>query len=193
MNTESEFILEDKLIAQLVELGYESVRIDDEAMMLANLKRQLEIHNEVTLSDAEFALVLNHLNNGSVFERAQILRDMFVLKREDGENLRIRFLDTQEWCQNEYQVTHQVSIEGRRKTRYDVTILVNGLPLVQVELKRRGVELKEAFHQIQRYKRDSFDAGFGLFQYVQLFVVSNGVNTKYFSNNAKVSFEQTFY
>ena len=193
MNTESEFILEDKLIAQLVELGYESVRIDDEAMMLANLKRQLEIHNEVVLSDTEFALVLNHLNNGSVFERAHILRDMFVLKREDGENVRIRFLDTQEWCQNEYQVTHQVSIEGRRKTRYDVTILVNGLPLVQVELKRRGVELKEAFHQIQRYKRDSFDAGFGLFQYVQLFVVSNGVNTKYFSNNAKVSFEQTFY
>ena len=193
MNTESEYILEEKLISQLLELGYESVRIDDEAMMLANLKAQLEIHNQVRLTDAEFNLVLNHLNHGSVYDRAHILRDQFTIKRDGGENLRIRFLDCNEWCQNEYQVTHQVSMEGRRKTRYDVTILVNGLPLVQIELKRRGVELKEAFHQINRYKRDSYDAGFGLFQYVQLFVVSNGVNTKYYSNNLKVSFEQTFY
>ena len=91
------------------------------------------------------------------------------------------------------QVTNQVSMEGKRKNRYDVTILINGLPLVQIELKRRGAELKVAFHQVNRYQHESYDAGAGLFQYVQLFIISNGVNTKYFSNNKTQSFQQSFF
>jgi type I restriction enzyme R subunit len=102
-------------------------------------------------------------------------------------------LNTEHWCQNEYQVTHQVSQEGSYKNRYDVTILINGLPLVQIELKRKGLELKEAFNQINRYQRHSFGANVALFQYVQIFIISNGVNTKYYANNRNQSFKQTFY
>ena len=137
---------------------------------------------------------MNRLNTGDVFTRAGILRDKpFPIKRENGEEIRISFINSEDWCLNEFQVTNQISIEGRRKTRYDVTILINGLPLVQIELKRRGIELKEAFNQIQRYHHTSYDAGYGLFQYVQLFIISNGVNTKYYSNNKKAPFEQTFF
>ena len=104
-------------------------------------------------------------------------------------------LNTREWCQNKFQVTHQLSAEGNYKNRYDVTLLINGLPLVQIELKRRGCEMAEAFHQITRYKRDSFKSGHGLFQYLQLFVISNGINTKYFANNnlAQLYLKQTFF
>jgi len=98
-----------------------------------------------------------------------------------------------EWCRNEYQVTSQVVQEGTYKNRYDVTLLINGLPLVQIELKRRGIEMKEAFNQINRYQRHSFWAGRGLFNYVQLFVISNGVNTKYYANQRKQHFKQTFF
>ena len=98
-----------------------------------------------------------------------------------------------QWCQNQFQVTQQVTIEGKYKNRYDVTLLVNGLPLVQVELKRRGLELKEAFNQVNRYHRHSFWSSQRLFQYVQMFVISNGVNTKYFANNRCQSFKQTFF
>lgn len=99
-----------------------------------------------------------------------------------------------EWCQNQYQITNQISMDGGTyKNRYDVTLLINGLPLVQIELKRRGLELKEAFNQINRYHRHSFWSGTGLFQYVQIFVISNGVNTKYYANNRKQSFKQTFF
>ena len=104
----------------------------------------------------------------------------------------IRFIDA-DVSKNHFQVTQQVTVEGRYKNRYDVTILVNGLPLVQIELKRRGLELKEAFNQINRYQRHSYWAEDGLFQYVQVFVISNGVNTKYYANNRKQSFKQTFF
>src|SRR5690606_23983589 len=107
--------------------------------------------------------------------------------------LYFEFLNTEHWCQNQYQVTHQVTIEGKYKNRYDVTLLINGLPLVQIELKRRGLEMKEAFNQINRYQRHSFGAKSALFQYVQIFVISNGVNTKYYANNRHQSFKQTFY
>lgn len=193
MATQSEAALEENLINQLVGLGYKPVVIPDEKALLANLKTQLQIHNNVTLTDAEFAVVLNHLNKGNVFERAKILRDKMQLTRTDGSSLYLEFINQEFWCQNQYQVTHQISIEGTYKNRYDVTILINGLPLVQVELKRRGLELKEAFNQTNRYQRHSYSAGFGLFQYVQLFVISNGVNTKYYANNRKQSFKQTFY
>ena len=194
MSTQSEAALENALISQLCGMEYEKVVLGDEAAMLANLKRQLEIHNPgIKFSKTEFDRVLNHLNTGSVFERAKLLRDKFELKRDNNETAYIRFLNCDDWCMNEFQVTNQVTIEGKRKNRFDVTLLINGLPLVQVELKRRGAELKVAFHQINRYQNNSFDAGFGLFQYVQLFIISNGVNTKYFSNNKQQSFKQTFF
>jgi len=197
--TQSEFALEQGLIEQLQRMEYARVRIDHEAAMLSNLKRQLEIHNDnIQLTQPEFDRVLNHLNTGTIVERAKILRDKFALKREaangqPAETLYISFLNSDDWCMNEFQVTNQVSMEGKRKNRYDVTILINGLPLVQIELKRRGAELKVAFHQVNRYQHESYDAGVGLFQYVQLFIISNGVNTKYFSNNKSQSFQQSFF
>ncbi|MCG8329983.1 MAG: type I restriction endonuclease subunit R [Chitinophagales bacterium] len=191
--TQSEQILEDNLVKQLATLGYEFVSIKDEADLLANLKTQLEKHNEVKLSDKEFFRVLNHLNKGNIFDRAETLRDRYQLTKDNGDICYIEFLNQEHWCQNLYQVTQQVSIEGKYKNRYDVTLLINGLPLVQIELKRRGLEIKEAFNQINRYQRHSFWASSGLFQYVQIFVISNGVNTKYYANNRRQSFKQTFY
>jgi len=190
---QSEQALENALIEQLGTLGYDYVSIPDEMALRANLKAQLEKHNKITFSDAEFKQILNHLDKGNVFERAKILRDKMCLTRDNGDSFYLNFLEQEEWCQNEYQVTNQVTIEGSYKNRYDVTLLVNGLPLLQIELKRRGLELKEAFNQINRYQRHSFGASNGLFQYVQLFVISNGVNTKYYANNRKQSFKQTFY
>lgn len=193
MTHQSEAVLEANLITQLTALGYEKVTIRDEASLLANLKTQLEKHNKTTLSDTEFDRILNHLNKGNVFEKAKILRDKFALLKDDGETTYIEFMDTEHWCQNLFQVTQQVTIEGKYKNRYDVTLLINGLPLVQIELKRRGLELKEAFNQINRYQRDSYGFNSGLFHYVQIFVISNGVNTKYYSNNKKQTFKQTFF
>jgi len=194
MSTQSEQLLEDNLIKQLTtDLGYTYVAISDEAALLANLKTQLEKHNNVRLTDREFGQVLNHLNKGNIFERAKILRDKMQLTRENGQSIYIEFLNMDFWCQNQYQVTRQIKNEGSYKNRYDVTLLINGLPLVQIELKKRGLELKEAFNQINRYQRHSFGASNGLFQYVQIFVISNGVNTKYYANNPKQSFKQTFY
>lgn len=199
MTTQSEQALENNLIDQLVGMGYERVQIGGEAEMVANLRTQLELHNNTTLSDGEFERVLNHLNKGGVYDRAQTLRDKMSLARDDGTHKNIEFLDVQRWCQNRFQVTNQVTQEGSYKNRYDVTILVNGLPLVQIELKRRGIELKEAFNQVNRYRRHSFASSYGLYQFVQLFVISNGGNTKYYSNTVgynnskKESFKFTSY
>lgn len=199
MPYESEQTLENNLIAQLVDMGYERVRVDDEASMVANLRTQLEVHNEMIFSDSEFERILNHLNKGGVYERAKTLRDKMSLPRDDGTNKNIEFINMREWCQNRFQVTQQVQQEGNYQNRYDVTILINGLPLVQIELKRRGIELKEAFNQVNRYRRHSYASSYGLFQYVQLFVISNGVNTKYYSNTIahgsthKESFKFTSY
>ena len=190
---ESEAELEGNLISRLTGLGYEPVSILDERGLLANLKAQLEKHNKLSLSASEFERVLNHLDKGNVFDRAKTLRDRFALPRDDGTSAYIQFLNTEEWCRNEYQVTNQISVEGSYKNRYDVTLLINGLPLVQIELKRRGLELKEAFNQINRYQRHSFWAARGLFGFVQLFVISNGVNSKFYANNRDQSFKQTFF
>lgn len=193
MSTQSEQVLENQLIAQLSKIGYTKVAIPDESALLANLKIQLEKHNKVEFTNKEFDRVLNILSKGSVFEKAKTLREKQHIVRDNGDNLYFEFLNTEHWCQNEYQVTQQITIEGRYKNRYDVTLLVNGLPLVQIELKRRGLEMKEAFNQINRYQKQSFGAKSALFQYVQLFVISNGVNTKYYANNRHQSFKQTFY
>jgi type I restriction enzyme R subunit len=189
-----EQVLEDNLVTQLVTLGYEVAQITDEKSLLANLKLQLEKLNslKVKLSDNEYKQILNALSKGSVFEKAKTLRDRLQVNRDDGSALYIQFL-ADDWAENQFQVTQQVTVEGRYQNRYDVTILVNGLPLVQIELKRRGLELKEAFNQVNRYQRHSYWASYGLFQYVQTFVISNGVNTKYYANNKNQSFKQTFY
>jgi type I restriction enzyme R subunit len=186
-------ILEEQLIAKLQEVGYALVQINNENELITNLKIQLEKHNNIHFSDKEFEKVLNILSKGSVFEKAKTLREKQHIIRDNGDNLYFEFINTDQWCQNEYQVTHQVSMEGKYKNRYDVTLLINGLPLVHIELKRRGLELKEAFNQVNRYQRHSFSSSYGLFQYIQIFVISNGVNTKYYANNRFQSFKQTFY
>lgn len=195
MTAQPEQILERNLIAQLERLGYKSVAIKDEKELLFNLKTQLEKHNKVVISETEFKQILNQINKGNVFERAKILRDRVQYTNDLGENKTIELINQIHWCQNEFQVAQQIEMEGTYKNRYDVTILINGLPLIQIELKRRGLELKEAFNQTNRYERHSYGAGNGLFQYIQLFVISNGVNTKYYANNAlkSRSFKQTFY
>jgi type I restriction enzyme, R subunit len=192
MATQTEAQLEESLIVRLGALGWERVALPDEMALIANLKTQLEAHNGITLTQNEFARVLNHLDKGNVFDRAKALRDRYQLTRDDGSVVFIEFMNTRQWCQNRYQVTSQITVDGAYRNRYDVTLLVNGLPLVQVELKRRGLELKEAFNQVNRYHRHSYAAGRGLFQYIQIFVISNGVNTRYYANNRKQSFKQTF-
>ncbi|SCX84480.1 type I restriction endonuclease subunit R [Flavobacterium caeni] len=196
MTHQSEHILEQTLIAQLISNGYENVTIKGEQDLLGNLKSQLEKHNNKKFSDNDFALILNHLTKtNNVFEKAKLLRDKFSFRNDANEVVYIEFLNMEHWCQNQYQVTHQITMEGSYKNRYDVTLLINGLPLVQIELKRRGLEMKEAYNQISRYSKHSFGASLGLFNFVQLFVISNGVNTKYFSNftGQKPDFKQTFY
>jgi type I restriction enzyme R subunit len=191
--TQSEQELEQNLCDRLVAMGYESVNISNADQLKANLKTQLEKHNHVTLSHEEFRKVLNHLDKGNIFERSKTLRDKMLLTRDDGSPLYLEFLNIEHWCQNQYQVTNQITQERNYKNRYDVTLLINGLPLVQIELKRRGLELKEAFNQINRYQRHSFKADNGLFQYVQIFVISNGVNTRYYANNRKQEYKKTSY
>ncbi|EKN5983307.1 type I restriction endonuclease subunit R [Yersinia enterocolitica] len=201
MATQSEYELETQLVEQLVGMHYEPVNVTDEASMKANLKKQIEIHNRlesVPLTDNEFNRIFLHLTKGNeVIDRARTLRDRYQLLREDGTEKWLSFINKEEWCQNEFQVTRQVkqfnAEQNSRKTRFDVTLLINGLPLVQIELKRRGLGLKEAFNQIDRYHRDAFLVGSGLFQYVQIFIISNGVDTKYYANNRANHFEQTYF
>lgn len=192
--TQPEQALENQLIKQLLGLTYQPVKVTDTASLLVNLKTQLEAFNALSLSPVEFGKVVNHLTRkAGVFNKAHTLRDRMKLDRDDGTTVWLEFFDSNNPLRNQFQVTNQVSIEGKYKTRFDVTILVNGLPLVQIELKRRGLEMKEAFNQIQRYQKHSFWAEQGFFQYVQLFVISNGVNTKYYANARQQSFKQTFY
>ena len=196
MTSQSEQILEQTLITQLISNGYEKVTLKEEKDLLRNLKSQLEKHNNKTFSENDFGLILNHLTKtNNVFEKAKLLRDKFSFRNDANEVVYIEFLNMEHWCQNQYQVTNQVTMEGSYKNRYDVTLLINGIPVVQIELKRRGLEMKEAYNQISRYSKHSFGASLGLFNFVQLFVISNGVNTKYFSNftGQKPDFKQTFY
>lgn len=191
VNVESESILENKLIKKLSENGYERVKIRNEDDLIANFKIQLEKLNKCKLTDEEFNKILLFLDQGSIFDKAKKLRDHFFIDRKDNP-IYIKFLNHNDWCKNIFQVSNQITMEGKHKNRYDVTLLINGLPLVQIELKRRGMPLKEAFDQITRYKLHSYK---GLFNYIQIFVVSNGVNTKYFANGLKkdLQFEFTFF
>lgn len=197
MSIQSEAALENGLISTLRNMNYEYVQIDEERNLISNFKRQLEIHNKKKLAElgrsefteTEFDRILIYLEGSTRFEKAKKLRDLYPLDTEDGHRIWVEFLNRTHWCQNEFQVANQITVEGRKKCRYDVTILINGLPLVQIELKRRGVELKQAYNQIQRYHKTSFH---GLFDYIQLFVISNGVNTRYFANNPNSGYKFTF-
>lgn len=195
MSTQPEAILENELIHQLANNGYQKVLVEDEASLIANLKTQLEKLNQLTFSDSEFKRVMNILGKGSVFERAKTLRSRQYIQSDDGDSIYFSFLDKKNFENNIFQITSQVTIYGTFKNRYDVTLLVNGLPIVQIELKKRGCEISEAYNQIHRYKNHSFSANAGLYQYVQLFVISNGVNSKYFANNrvGALDFKQTFF
>lgn len=195
MTIQPEQHLENNLISQLEKLRYKKVVIRNEQELLINLKNQLEIHNNVKLTEKDFKQILTYINKGSIFQRAHTLRERIPYMNDLGENKTIELINKEFWCQNEFQVAQQIEMKGSFKNRYDVTILVNGLPLVQIELKRRGLELKEAFNQTNRYQRHSYEAGYGLFQYIQIFVISNGVNTKYYCNGTvqQRSFKQTFF
>lgn len=188
MTTQSEAALEKSFIEKLVEGGYEQVKIPDEKALKDNLKSQIERFNEIELTDDEFNKIILHLESGTIFDKAKKLRDKYALKREN-EVIYIEFFNSKDWCKNLFQVTNQVTMKKTYENRYDVTILINGLPLIQIELKKRGAELKVAFNQINRYRHHSYR---GLFQYIQIFVISNGVNTKYFANNKDLSFKYTF-
>ena len=197
MSLQSEAALENGLIATLQKMNYEYVRIEDEKALSANFKKQLEKHNKKRLeelgrtefTESEFERILIHLEGGTRFEKAKKLRDPHAFELESGERIWVEFFNRTHWCQNEFQVSNQITVEGGKKCRYDVTLLINGLPLVQIELKRRGVELKQAYNQIQRYHKTSLH---GLFDYIQLFVISNGVNTRYFANNPNSGYKFTF-
>lgn len=196
MGYQSEAELEKLLIEQLVRQGYSKVKIDNEDDLRANLREMLSIFNEeklgyTELTHKEFERIERYLEGKSVYQSAKMLRDKFILEREDGSEVYIEFFDSKNWCQNLFQVTSQVTMVSKYVNRYDVTILMNGFPVIQIELKRRGIDLKEAFNQIERYRKHSFT---GLYRYTQVMVISNGVDTKYFANSdRKFMYSQTFF
>ncbi|MEG3695224.1 type I restriction endonuclease subunit R [Vibrio coralliirubri] len=191
MAYQSEQQLEDNLIAQLGTQGFEVISLKDNAALEANLKTQLEKVNECTLSDTEFRQVLGKLEKGNIFTKAKTLRGQLDVTLDDGDSRHLTLLFDVA-SKNTFQVAQQITVKGIYTNRYDVTVLVNGFPLIQIELKRRGIELKEAFNQVKRYQKHSYHANHGLFNFIQLFVISNGVNTQYFSNNSEMSAKQTF-
>lgn len=190
---QSEAELEKSFIRDLEAQGYEYLTIRSEAELIANLRRQLETLNEYDFSDAEwerfFSEAIAGKNDGIVEKTRRIQSEHIqILHRDDGTAKNIYLIDKKRIHNNRLQVINQYEESGgTRDTRYDVTVLVNGLPLIHVELKRRGVAIREAFNQIKRYQRDSFWAASGLFEYVQIFVISNGTNTKYYSNTTRGS------
>jgi len=188
---QSEAELEREFINLLTSQGYEYLPIHNEEDLIINLRRQLEKVNNYKFTDNEwerfFKECISNPNEGIVEKTRKIQQDHIqVLKRDDGSTKNIYLIHKDNIHDNYLQVINQYEeTEGRRKTRYDVTILVNGLPLVHIELKRRGVDIREAFNQIRRYQRDSFWAASGLYEYVQIFVISNGTHTKYYSNTTR--------
>lgn len=190
---QSEAELEKEFIRLLGEQGYEYLPIHTEADLVSNLRTSLEKLNDYRFTDNEWEHFFNECiankNDDIVAKTAKIQEDYIqVLKRDNGESRNIYLIDKKNIHNNFVQVINQYVEEGGNyDTRYDVTVLVNGLPLVHIELKRRGVQLKEAFNQINRYQRDSFWAGSGLYEYVQIFVISNGTNTKYYSNTTRAN------
>ena len=193
MRVQSEYEVESLFIEKLTNMGYEYVDLKNYDDILANFREMLckvnkdelmEKKNEAFLSNAEFERIIQRLEGHTIYESAKILREEYPLLLDNGETAYIKFF-TNSYNNNTYQVAHQITMDKAHKddvlykNRYDVSVLINGLPLVQIELKRPGVEINEAINQINRYRRFSFK---GLFRYIQIFVVSNSVQTKYFAN-----------
>ena len=190
---QSEADLENEFIAMLTRQGYEHLQIHEEDDLINNLRHQLELLNSYTFSDSEwkqfFSNILANPNDGIVEKTRMIQQDnVQVLKRDDGSTKNITLIDRKRIHNNRLQVINQyVNNAGKQDNRYDVTILINGFPMVHCELKRRGVAIREAFNQINRYQRESFWAASGLYEYSQIFVISNGTHTKYYSNTTRIS------
>ena len=188
---QSEAALEKEFISFLETQGYKYLAIHNEASFISNLRKQLETLNDFTFTDGEWDRFFNESianANEGIVEKTRKIQDDYVqiLRQDDGTTKNIYLLDKKNVHNNRLQVINQYEEEGgTHKTRYDVTVLVNGLPLIHVELKRRGIAIREAFNQINRYQRDSFWASKGLFEYVQIFVISNGTHTKYYSNTTR--------
>ena len=191
---QSEAALEREFIQMLTQQGYEYLQIHQEADLIANLRRQLEALNDYQFTDSEWEQFFNNAianPNEHIVEKTRKIQEDYrqVLRRDDGTSKNIYLIKKDNIHDNRLQVINQYEVSqeqgARHDNRYDVTVLVNGLPLVHVEIKRRGVAIREAFNQINRYQRDSFWAGCGLFEYVQIFVISNGTNSKYYSNSTR--------
>ena len=194
---QSEAELENQFIELLNDQAYDYLKIGSESELIENLKLKLEKLNNMQFSKSEWESFFSSCissDNDSVLDKTKRIQEdhIQVLKRDNGDIKNIYLIDKQNIHNNSLQVLNQYEIEGARKNRYDVTILVNGLPLVHIELKRRGVDIREAFNQINRYQRDSFWAGCGLFEYIQIFVISNGTYTKYYSNTVRSQHIQEF-
>jgi type I restriction enzyme R subunit len=194
---QSESDLENQFIELLKDQAYDYLTIANEAEMIDNLKAKLEKLNDIKFTTSEWESFFSSCissDNDSVLDKTKRIQEdhIQVLRRDNGDIKNIYLIDKQNIHNNSLQVLNQYEIEGARKNRYDVTILVNGLPLVHIELKRRGVDIREAFNQINRYQRDSFWAGCGLFEYIQIFVISNGTYTKYYSNTVRSQHIQEF-
>ncbi len=189
---QTEAQLEEAFIAQLCRQGYERLTVDSEEALITNLRQKLEQLNHTTFTAQEWQQLFKGYiaanNDGIVEKTKRIQQDhIYPMRRDDGTTKNIQLIDKRNVHNNSLQVMNQYTQTGTYENRYDVTILVNGLPLVHVELKRRGVAIEEAFNQIERYQRDSFWSGSGLFEYVQIFVISNGTHTKYYSNTTRFS------
>jgi len=186
MAYQSEAELEKRLIDDLVNYkNYKQINCPDEASIEINFREQIALLNQESLngtplSDKEFERILVHVKGKSVYESAIVLRDKFILPRDDGSEIYLKLFDPDNPLKNIFQVSSQVTMVGKYTNRYDVTILVNGLPLVQIELKRRGLAVREAFNQIERYRKHSYQ---GLYRFIQIFIISNGVDTKYYANS----------
>ena len=193
---QSEEKLEKTLIRQLQSQGYEYVQLKDEDGLLRNLRQQLQLLNDITLSESEWKRLMPMISNEqmTIQDKTEMIQGkgyILALPMDNGLTKNIKLIDKTNVFNNRLQVTHQFEEnKGTFKNRYDVTILVNGIPMVQIELKRRGVPIKEAFNQINRYQRDSFWAGRAMFDFVQIFVISNGTETKYYSNTTRYAKEQ---
>ena len=193
MSTEyqSEADLEREFIIQLATQGYDYFSVTNENTLINNLRQQLETLNGILFSRYEWERFFNEniaSQSEGIVEKTRKIQDdhVQILKRDDGSTKNIYLLDKKNIHNNRLQVINQYSeTGGTHESRYDVTILVNGLSLVHIELKRRGVAIREAFNQIKRYQRDSFWATSGLYEYIQIFVISNGTNTKYYSNTTR--------
>lgn len=176
MKIEFEKDLENNIIEKLINLGYEYIKIKNNDDLKINLKKQIEILNNIKLTIEDFNRIYNHLNKGDIFQRSIILREETNFKLNNGYI--IKFFDKR-FCKNSFQIANQIRVDNIKIQRYDITLFINGFPLVQIELKKKGINLEEAFKQCHRYKMNFFE----MFKYIQIFIISNGLETKYFATN----------